>query len=534
MHEPTLATDIGPITFEETVFVNDPAPNARHFFGPDFDLFGQPLLTDEQPLANSEDSDSDPEPVNQAVDPDIVLVQEGVEGQQDRLPTSPRAADPVDSPAAEVFIRAEEMTAPAHGECGRRPSEMVIGGAESGAAAPGRAYEELFQHWLKTRADTAERAVDQHRGMVSDQPLLAIPTRAPVRDDLATMLEQLFQRLDQLEAPSHHSGGRGGGRGRSSQRCGRGRSNSFVRRCLICKSEEHLARNCPKAQEEQKTGGNRSTPPDSKCSGVLQRVLLKCIAPVATEVAPPIASPAETPATEAPTAETLNIDFGNLVTEMVSCCGVEVRAVIDTGAGISIVFPREKRPRDGPGMRLIEPIPTLLLNLGVAAGRALVDDDIIKILWIKNFSQRPQVLVKGTVVALATAVSGGDIAVAENMDLVRIAAVLETPVPPVAARELAPKPALDFENQINKELGVADRNKVLNTLSQFTDCFATSNLDLGKTDVIEFSIETGDAQPIYQVPFSSAWKERRTIRDQVAEMLKQDVIEPSTSPWSSP
>ena len=43
---------------------------------------------------------------------------------------------------------------------------------------------------------------------------------------------------------------------------------------------------------------------------------------------------------EAPKAEMLlNIDFGNLGTEMVSCCGVEVRAVIDTGAGISIVSP---------------------------------------------------------------------------------------------------------------------------------------------------------------------------------------------------
>ena len=70
---------------------------------------------------------------------------------------------------------------------------------------------------------------------------------------------------------------------------------------------------------------------------------------------------------------------------------------------------------------------------------------------------------------------------------------------------------------------MADRKKVLNKLSLFTDCFATSNLDLCKTDVIEFSIDTGDAQPIYQFPFSSAGKERRIIRDQVAEMLKQDV-----------
>ena len=98
--------------------------------------------------------------------------------------------------------------------------------------------------------------------------------------------------------------------------------------------------------------------------------------------------------------------------------------------------------------------------------------------------------MKGTVVALATAVSDGDIAVAENMDLVRIAAVLEAPIPPVAAIELAPKSALDFENQINKELSVADRSKVLSTLSQFADFFAVSNLDLGKADVIEFSIDT--------------------------------------------
>ena len=44
---------------------------------------------------------------------------------------------------AKLFIRAEEMTAPAHGECGRRPSDMEIGGAEGGAAAPSRAYEAL-------------------------------------------------------------------------------------------------------------------------------------------------------------------------------------------------------------------------------------------------------------------------------------------------------------------------------------------------------------------------------------------------------
>ena len=57
-----------------------------------------------------------------------------------------------------------------------------------------------------------------------------------------------------------------------------------------------MARNCPKAQEEQKTGGNRSKPPD----GNPTTAPLKCIAPVAMEVTLPIDSPAETLAKEAP------------------------------------------------------------------------------------------------------------------------------------------------------------------------------------------------------------------------------------------
>ena len=127
-----------------------------------------------------------------------------------------------------------------------------------------------------------------------------------------------------------------------------------------------MARNCPKAQEEQKKGENRSTPPASN----LTTAPLKCIAPVAAVVTPPTDSPAETPATEATKAEMLlNIDFRNLVTEMVSCCGVEVRAVIDTGAGISIVSPAlaeklssPKRLWDGETMVLANGIRTELTD----------------------------------------------------------------------------------------------------------------------------------------------------------------------------
>ena len=95
---------------------------------------------------------------------------------------------------AKLFIRAEEMTSAAQGECGRRPSEMGIGGAEGVAAAPGRSFEELLQHWLQTWADTAERAVGQHRGMISDLPLL---TLSPVATDV--WMEKIFEIVHRFE-----------------------------------------------------------------------------------------------------------------------------------------------------------------------------------------------------------------------------------------------------------------------------------------------------------------------------------------------
>ena len=65
--------------------------------------------------------------------------------------------------------------APVHGEIGRRPIEMEVRGAKSGEPRQ-TAYEDLFQQWLNMRSltDSAERAVEQHRRVVPDQPLLRI------------------------------------------------------------------------------------------------------------------------------------------------------------------------------------------------------------------------------------------------------------------------------------------------------------------------------------------------------------------------
>ena len=67
-----------------------------------------------------------------------------------------------------------------------------------------------------------------------------------------------------------------------------------------------------------------------------------------------------------------------------------------------------------------------------------------------------------------------------------------------------------------------------------TDVFALDSSELGSTDLVMHSIDTGDTPPIKQsvrrVPFAL----HGTVDEMVGEMLDQGVVEPSQSPWSSP
>ena len=93
---------------------------------------------------------------------------------------------------------------------------------------------------------------------------------------------------------------------------------------------------------------------------------------------------------------------------------------------------------------------------------------------------------------------------------------------------------LDFDSRIDGSVQGEDREKLLVLLRRYEHCFATSEFDLGKTDMIEHTIDTGDARPISQPPRRNAFKERTLIQAQVKDMLDKGVIEPAQGPWASP
>ena len=68
---------------------------------------------------------------------------------------------------------------------------------------------------------------------------------------------------------------------------------------------------------------------------------------------------------------------------------------------------------------------------------------------------------------------------------------------------------------------------------EYADVFSFHS-DLGCTDLTKHHIDTGDSQPIHQLPRRVSPARRQEVRQLLNEMLKNDIIQPSNSPWSSP
>jgi hypothetical protein len=71
-------------------------------------------------------------------------------------------------------------------------------------------------------------------------------------------------------------------------------------------------------------------------------------------------------------------------------------------------------------------------------------------------------------------------------------------------------------------------------LHSHADVFAQNDLDLGEYTQTLHHIYTGNAKPIKQRPYRTAHADREIEKQKIKEMLRQRVIKPSNSPWSSP
>ena len=95
----------------------------------------------------------------------------------------------------------------------------------------------------------------------------------------------------------------------------------------------------------------------------------------------------------------------------------------------------------------------------------------------------------------------------------------------------------EIPNNINledSELTIDQKEKLLKLLKKYSNIFAEDPKNPGTTNQVFHHINTKKHQPINQPSYRTGPKEDETINKEVKEMLKNQVIQPSTSPWSSP
>ena len=85
-----------------------------------------------------------------------------------------------------------------------------------------------------------------------------------------------------------------------------------------------------------------------------------------------------------------------------------------------------------------------------------------------------------------------------------------------------------------QDLNPTQCNKVAHFLSEFSDIFTDETGKIGQTDVVEHIVDVGDSKPIKLPPRRTPIAQKEIVDTELRKMLDQNIIEPSSSPWSSP
>ncbi|CAC5410709.1 Transposon Ty3-I Gag-Pol polyprotein,Transposon Ty3-G Gag-Pol polyprotein [Mytilus coruscus] len=78
------------------------------------------------------------------------------------------------------------------------------------------------------------------------------------------------------------------------------------------------------------------------------------------------------------------------------------------------------------------------------------------------------------------------------------------------------------------------KKDILRMIRDNEDIFATSNKDLGCTDTVQMTIDTGDHLLIKLKPYRAPLKQRKIIDKAIEELLEANIIRKSRSAWAAP
>lgn len=162
-----------------------------------------------------------------------------------------------------------------------------------------------------------------------------------------------------------------------------------------------------------------------------------------------------------------------------------------------------------------------LMSREVVGAHALVtvEDECIPVKVVKCASGRV-VLKKGTRVGVLQRLNSGD-GFYENVRLMGEESGGETVQNP-----------LEHVNIGSLPRDVKD--KLMQVLREYEDIFSKNKMDIGRTHLVQHRIDVGDSMPIATAPRRIPMALEEKVDKMVDDLLKNDVIQPSESPWNAP
>lgn len=99
---------------------------------------------------------------------------------------------------------------------------------------------------------------------------------------------------------------------------------------------------------------------------------------------------------------------------------------------------------------------------------------------------------------------------------------------------MVPPHLVDLYNQATEDRTAQEHENIANLLTKYSQALSKHESDLGRTNLIEYTIDTADSQPITQLPRRVSMVFAEEEQKVVSDMYEQDTIQKSNSPWSSP
>ena len=220
--------------------------------------------------------------------------------------------------------------------------------------------------------------------------------------------------------------------------------------------------------------------------------------------------------------------FANSRNAQPQCCRVAVLEPVEIPPGtemIVVVYTKGIIDRNGTG--LIEADTKFLHTKGLLVAKALVcpTTGTVPIRFANPYAQSYK-LYKDTIVASYEAV--------EPEQLVSVSKVQSEEYETYSERDL-PEHLQELYKKSTQQLNSEQQSRLKNLLVEYQNQFSKDSYDIGRTTLLEHHINiVPGTRPIKQQPYRLPLAKRRDAETEIKHMAEQDLIEPPTSPWSSP